>query len=203
MRMGLGAADEAIRVLGGELPLNFCNPEVLSTIGGALFRRARFQPCVWLFGRSSFKRQNHWRLLLPPASILRCHARQRRLAFRQRTLPPQGRREKSPQEAPLAKQIRRSSGPAFLPCRREQRVHAHASKPVSDENVQHKCHRRAATRRRPLPRSPGSRPRVPVLEMAAIWGKRQKRERKNDGYRRDECCARFRSRHAEKIDPHP
>jgi len=29
MRMGLGAADEAIRVLGGELPVSFCNPEVL------------------------------------------------------------------------------------------------------------------------------------------------------------------------------
>ena len=29
MRMGIGAAEETIRVLGGELPVNFCNPEVL------------------------------------------------------------------------------------------------------------------------------------------------------------------------------
>lgn len=29
-RMGVGAAQEAARVLAGELPLNFCNPEVLS-----------------------------------------------------------------------------------------------------------------------------------------------------------------------------
>ena len=29
MRMGIGAAEETIRVLSGELPVNFCNPEVL------------------------------------------------------------------------------------------------------------------------------------------------------------------------------
>ena len=29
MRMGVGAAEEAARVLAGELPVNFCNPEVL------------------------------------------------------------------------------------------------------------------------------------------------------------------------------
>jgi len=29
LRMGLGAADETLRVLAGDLPVNFCNPEVL------------------------------------------------------------------------------------------------------------------------------------------------------------------------------
>ncbi len=29
MRMGVGAAEETVRILAGELPVNFCNPEVL------------------------------------------------------------------------------------------------------------------------------------------------------------------------------
>lgn len=28
LRMGMGAADEALRILSGALPVNFCNPQV-------------------------------------------------------------------------------------------------------------------------------------------------------------------------------
>ena len=40
MRMGVGAAEEALRVLAGRLPVNLRNPEVLAPIASA-FRRTR------------------------------------------------------------------------------------------------------------------------------------------------------------------